>query len=914
MSTTEKPPALADRRESERFFMNLLAGFKRQLPDSDPQETSEWLSALEDIVRNQGPERAEFLLRRLLRYARQLKVGLPGLVQSRYVNTISTEQEPSFPGDEAMELRIRRIIRWNAVVMVVRANKHSAGIGGHLSTYASSASLYEVGFNHFFRGKDEGPNGDQVYFQGHAAPGIYARAFLEGRLSESQLEHFRQEVVPGQGLSSYPHPRLMPDFWEFPTVSMGLGPMNAVYQARFNRYLHARGIKDTSSQRVWGFLGDGEMDEPEAVGALRLAANEGLDNLTFVVNCNLQRLDGPVRGNGKVIQELEGLFTGCGWQVYKVIWGRDWDRLLARDFEGALVDRMNETVDGDWQKYVVESGGYIREHFFGADPRLLKMVEDLSDAEIKGLRRGGHDYRKIYAAYLAATNTSGRPSVILAKTVKGWTLGEGAEARNMTHQMKKLGQEELKKFRDRLELPIPDRKLADPPYYHPGPDSDEVRYMLERRKALGGCVPKRIVKSKPLPPPADKVFAEFSSGTGANQAVSTTMACAKLIRNLIRDPEWGRRVVPIIPDEARTFGMEVLFREIGIYAPFGQKYEPVDSKLVLSYTEKKDGQLLEEGITESGSMASFTAAGTSYAVHGVPMIPFYIYYSMFGYQRTGDFAWAFGDARGRGFLLGATAGRTTLNGEGLQHEDGHSHVLFSVLPNVLCYDPAYAYEVATIVREGLERMYVKNEDVFYYLTLYNQDYPMPGLPEGVKDGILRGLYRYRPAPAKGGHRAQILAGGVAMLEALRAQELLATRFGVAAEVWSATSFQQLRVDALACERWNRLHPGETARVPYVTRVLGGGAGPVVAVTDYIKAWPDMIARWVPRRFVPLGTDGFGRSDTREALRRHFEVDAEHIVAATLAALCAEGAVSAGVASKAIKDLGIDPEAMDPRDA
>jgi pyruvate dehydrogenase E1 component len=915
MSTTDEPQLLPERRETERFFMNLLAGFKRQLPDSDPQETDEWLRALEDIVRNDGPERADFLLRRLLRYARQLKVGLPGLVQSRYVNSISTEQEPPFPGDEAMELRIRRIIRWNAVAMVVRANKHHAGIGGHLSTYASSASLYEVGFNHFFRGKDEGPNGDQIFFQGHAAPGIYARAFLEGRLSEAQLENFRQEVVPGAGLSSYPHPRLMPDFWEFPTVSMGLGPMNAIYQARFNRYLHARGIKDTSGQRVWAFLGDGEMDEPEATGALRLAAAEGLDNLTFVVNCNLQRLDGPVRGNGKVIQELEGMFTGCGWQVYKVIWSRDWDHLLNKDYEGLLVDRMNETVDGDWQKYVVESGGYIREHFFGTDPRLLEMVADMSDDQIKKLRRGGHDYRKVYAAYLAATNTQGRPTVILAKTVKGWTLGEGAEARNITHQMKKLGESELKIFRDRLELPIPDKKLADPPYYHPGADSDEVRYMLERRKALGGCVPKRIVRAKPLPPPADKVFDEFKSGTSETQAVSTTMVFAKLLRNLIRDPNWGKRVVPIIPDEARTFGMEVLFREIGIYAAFGQKYDPVDSKLVLSYSEKKDGQLLEEGITEAGSMASFTAAGTSYSTHGEVAIPFYIYYSMFGIQRTGDFTWAFGDARGRGFLLGATAGRTTLNGEGLQHEDGHSHLLFTMVPNILCYDPAFAFEVATIIRDGLERMYVKGEDVFYYLTLYNQDYPMPKMPEGVQDGILRGLYRFKAAEAPAKHTVQILGSGVILLQALRAQTMLAEKYGVAADVWSATSYQQLRNDALSCERWNRLHPTEKPKVPYVESVLADAKGPVIATSDYMKSVPDMIGRWVTGRpFVALGTDGFGRSDTRENLRRHFEVDAEHVVATVLWALQQQGAMKPEEVAKAIKDLGINPEAIDPRDA
>ncbi|NOT33619.1 MAG: pyruvate dehydrogenase (acetyl-transferring), homodimeric type [Candidatus Eisenbacteria bacterium] len=912
MSTVQNPPTRTDRRESERYFLNLLAGFKRHLPDADPQETAEWLGALDDIVRNQGPERAEFLLRRVLRYARQLKVGIPGLVQSRYINTISPEQEPPFPGDESMELRIRRIIRWNAAVMVLRANKHHAGIGGHLSTYASSASLYEVGFNHFFQGKDAAGGGDQIFFQGHAAPGIYARAFLEGRLTESQLEHFRRESRPGQGLSSYPHPRLMPEFWEFPTVSMGLGPINAIYQARFNRYLHARGFKDTSNQRVWAYLGDGEMDEPEATGALRLAGTDGLDNLTFVINCNLQRLDGPVRGNGKIIQELEALFTGCGWNVIKVIWASEWDPLLARDVEGALVDRMNETVDGDWQKYIVESGGYIREHFFGADPRLLEMVSDMDDDAIKRLRRGGHDYRKIYAAYHAATNSRGRPTVILAKTVKGWTLGTGAEARNISHQMKKLDVEELKKFRDRLELSIPDKKLADPPYFHPGASSAEVEYLLERRRALGGSAPRRVVRARPLPAPQDKVFTEFFTGTREDQAVSTTMVFAKLLRNLVRDANWGRRVVPIIPDEARTFGLEVLFREIGIYAAFGQKYEPVDSKLVLSYLEKVDGQLLEEGITEAGSMASFTAAGTSYATHGEPMIPFYIFYSMFGLQRTGDFSWAFGDARGRGFMLGATAGRTTLNGEGLQHEDGHSPVLSSTVPNLLTYDPAYAYELATIIRDGLTRMYVNGEDVFYYLTLYNQDYPMPSMPSGCEDGILKGLYLYRSAVQQAKHRAQLLGSGVMMPEALRAQEMLATGFDVAADVWSVTSYGQLRNEALDCERWNRLHPGDKARVPYVTRTLADSSGPIVAVTDYMKSVPDMISRWVPHSFLPLGTDGFGRSDTRQALRRHFETDAEHVVVAVLSELLREGRIAAGVVERAIREYGFDTESAEPR--
>ncbi len=911
MSTDTPERASVDLDVTDEATFKLLTSFKRQLPDADPAETQEWIEALDDVVRTSGHERADFLLRKVLKRARQLRLGFPGLVQSRYINTISPEQEPPFPGDEVMELRIRRIIRWNAAVMVLRANHLFPGLGGHLSTYASSASLYEVGFNHFFRGKDEGP-GDQIFFQGHAAPGIYSRAFLEGRLTESQLDHFRREVRRGEGLSSYPHPRLMPEFWEFPTVSMGLGPINAIYQARFNRYLQARGIADTSNCRVWAFLGDGEMDEPEAIGALGLAAREALDNLTFVVNCNLQRLDGPVRGNGKIIQELEAIFTGAGWNVIKVVWGREWDALLAQDYEGALVEIMNETVDGEFQRYSIESGAYIREHFFGKDPRTLKMVEHLSDDEIRNLRRGGHDYRKVYAAYNAAVHLKGQPTVILAKTVKGWTLGTGAEARNITHQMKKLNTEELRKFRDRLELPIPDRKLIEAPYFHPGPNSEEVRYLLERRRALGGCVPKRIVRALPLPRPADKVFAEFAQGTRQDQAVSTTMAFAKLLRNLVRDPQWGRRVVPIIPDEARTFGLEVLFREIGIYAPGGQKYEPVDSKLVLSYTEKTDGQLLEEGITEAGSMASCTAAGTSYATHGQPMIPFYIFYSMFGFQRTGDLIWAFGDARGRGFLLGATAGRTTLNGEGLQHEDGHSHALASTVPCVVAYDPAFAYEVATIIRDGLMRMVVAGEDVFYYLTLYNEDYPMPAMPSGSEDGILRGLYLYRAAVQQARHRAQLFGSGPILLRALQAQEILAEKYDVAADVWSVTSYQQLRNDALEAERWNRLHPGEPPRVPHLTRMLEHAAGPVVAATDYLKAVPDMVARWVPRAFVPLGTDGFGRSDTRAALRRHFEIDAEHIVIATLSALCAQGQVQPGVVARAIHELGIDPDALDPR--
>ncbi len=952
--------------------------FKQQLPDVDPQETEEWIDALDEIVAKEGVERARFVLYKVLKRARMLHLGLPPLVQTRYINTISPEQEPPFPGDEQIELRIRRMVRWNAVAMVHRANQRFPGIGGHLSTYASAASLYEVGFNHFFRGKDAPGGGDQIFFQGHAGPGIYARAFLEGRLTESQLDHFRRETRPGEGLSSYPHPRLMPDIWEFPTVSMGLGPLNAVYQARFNRYLAARGIKDTSACRVWAFVGDGEMDEPEAIGGLCLAAREGLDNLTFVVNCNLQRLDGPVRGNGKIIQELEALFRGAGWNVIKVIWGREWDPLLARDVDGVLVSRMTEALDGDYQRYSIDSGAYIREHFFGTDEKLKAMVAHLSDGDLVRLRRGGHDYKKLYAAYRTATEHKGAPTVILAKTVKGWTL-EGAEAKNVTHQVKHLSVKELIAFRDRLRLPISDKELEDddPPYFHPGPKSKEIAYLIERRRALGGFVPRRVVRATAPPLPSEETYRELLVGTGgmpngtasappsgasapedaekrevapaapataagaaaaptgagAAREVSTTMAFARLLRSLLRDPGIGRRIVPIIPDEARTFGMDPLFREVKIYSHLGQLYEPVDSNLFLRYAEAKDGQILEEGITEAGSMASFTAAGTCHATHGEYMIPFFIFYSMFGFQRIGDLAWAFGDARGRGFLIGATAGRTTLNGEGLQHEDGQSHVLASTFPSCLAYDPAWSFELATIVRDGLRRMLVEGEDVFYYITVYNENYTMPVMPEGCEEGILRGLYRFRAAPdaepadarARGGRggragarpRAQLLGSGPILNHALRAQEILAERYGVAADAWSATSYLLLRRDALEAERWNRLHPGEAPRVPYVTRSLAESRGPVIAACDYMKAVPDQIARWVPpdargpRRFVTLGTDGFGRSDTRETLRRHFEIDAESIVVATLSALAESGEIEPGVAAKAIRDLGIDPSRPDP---
>jgi pyruvate dehydrogenase E1 component len=875
-----------------------LDEFKRQLPDAEPQETAEWLDALEQVVLTEGKERAQFLLRKVLKKSRLMRVGLPELVQTPYINTISPEQEPPFPGDEEMELRIRRIIRWNAVAMVIRANHHYPGIGGHLATYASSASLYEVGFNHFFRGKDAGP-GDQIFYQGHAAPGMYARAFLEGRLTEAHLERFRREAN-GDGLSSYPHPRLMPDFWEFPTVSMGLGPINAIYQARFNRYLHNRGVADTSQSKVWAFLGDGETDEPEALGALSLASREGLDNLIFVVNCNLQRLDGPVRGNGKIIQELEAVFRGAGWNVIKVVWSRRWDPLLAKDSEGALVNIMNTTLDGEFQKYSVESGAYIRKHFFGKDPRTLEIVSDLSDQYLTRLRRGGHDYLKLYAAYKAAVEHVGGPTVILVKTVKGWTLGEGAMARNAAHQLKKLTDNELKMFRDQMALPIPDSQIGDAPYFHPGPNSPEVEYLLERRRALGGCLPKRIVRRAPVRTPEANLYAEFHEANA--QEVSTTMAFVRLLRKLLDDKEIGDYIAPIIPDEARTFGMDFLFKKVGIYAANGQLYDPVDSNLLFSYREAKDGQLLEEGITEAGAMGSFTAAGTAYATHGKPIIPFYIFYSMFGFQRTGDQIWAFGDARGRGFLIGATSGRTTLNGEGLQHEDGHSHILSSTVPCCQSYDPAFHFEIATIVRDGLRRMYQNDEDVFYYITVHNENYAMPAMPKGVEEGVLRGLYLFKPCLEGKAHTVQLLGGGAIMMQTLRAQRILAERYDVAADVWSATSYQQLRHDALEVERWNFHNPDQSPRTPYVRQVLENSEGPIIAASDFMRSWPDSIARWAPRPFLSLGTDGFGMSDTREALRRHFEVDAEAIAYAALYMLAQEGRISRAALAAAKADL------------
>ena len=905
---------------AERICENrrvLFDGSTHQLPDTDPGETEEWLDSLDAVVEVQGKTRARYLLSRLLERARSSQVSFPATVSTPYINSISSEYEPWFPGDEHLERRIRAYIRWNAAVMVVRANTKAEGIGGHLSTFASSASLYEIGFNHFFKGKDSGSPGDHVYFQGHAAPGVYARAFLERRLNEEDLDSFRREIGrEGRGLSSYPHPRLMPDFWEFPTVSMGLGPLTALYHARFNRYLLNRKIDDTSASRVWAFLGDGECDEPETLGSISLAAREQLDNLVFVVNCNLQRLDGPVRGNGKIIQELEATFRGAGWNVIKVIWGSKWDELLARDTSGVLLNKMNTTVDGEFQRYTVEDGNYIRENFFGPDPRLREMVSHLSDSDLQNLPRGGHDYRKLYAAYRAAIeNTgSGRPTAILCKTVKGWTLGDDIEGRNATHQIKKMTDAQLKTLRDRLHLndEISDAALDadEPPYYRPPVDSVEYQYMVERRRALGGAVPRRSTAvRKAITMPSDDAFTEFENGSAA-QSVSTTMGFTRLLRNLARDKDFGERVVPIIPDEARTFGMDSLFRELKIYASQGQKYEPVDHDMLLKYAEASDGQILEEGITEAGSLASFIAAGTSYATRGVPMVPFYTFYSMFGFQRVGDLIWQAADARARGFLLGATAGRTTLHGEGLQHQDGHSLILASTVPACRAYDPAFAYEVATIVREGTHEMYGETQsDVFFYLTLYNENYLMPAMPKSatITQEIMQGIYLWKPAPSAK-HRATILFSGSTHTAASVAADELLEKYGVGCELWSATSYKTLREEAMDAERWSRLHPEQNPRQPLVTRLLNDGDGPIVAVSDFMRIVPEQVARFVPkRRFTPLGTDGMGRSDTRAALRRHFEIDAPHIVVTVLHNLAQSGAIKSDVVTEAIKRHGLNPE-------
>ncbi|KGI79778.1 pyruvate dehydrogenase [Actinopolyspora erythraea] len=888
-------------------------GLAAHLPDIAPDETEEWLESFNSVLSVAGKQRARYLMLRLLQRAGETGVGIPSLTSTDYVNTIPTELEPWFPGDEETERRYRAWMRWNAAMMVHRAQRPGIGVGGHISSFASSASLYEVGFNWFFRGKDDPGGGDHLYIQGHASPGIYARAFLEGRLSADQLDGFRQEYShagPGGGLPSYPHPRLMPGFWEFPTVSMGLSPMNAIFQARFNRYLRDRGIKDTSDQHVWAFLGDGEMNEPESRGMLQVAANEGLDNLTFVVNCNLQQLDGPVRGNGKIIQELEAFFRGAGWNVIKVIWGREWDSLLHADRDGALINLMNSTPDGDYQTYKANDGAFVREHFFGRDPRTKEMVKNFTDDQIWGLRRGGHDYRKLYAAYKAAMEHHGQPTVILAKTIKGYGLGAHFEGRNATHQMKKLALDDLKLFRDSLRIPISDAQLEQdpylPPYYHPGEDAPEIQYLRQRRSRLGGYLPERRTPAKPLVLPGDKVYDVVRQGSG-KQEVATTMAFVRLLKDLAKDPEIGPRLVPIIPDEARTFGMDSMFPSQKIYNPSGQTYTPVDYQLMLAYRESDQGQILHEGINEAGSVASFTAAGTSYATHGEPMIPVYIFYSMFGFQRTGDGLWAAGDQMARGFLLGATAGRTTLVGEGLQHADGHSQLLAATNPGVVSYDPAWAFEIAHIVRDGLRRMYGEQpENVFYYLTVYNEPYQQPAEPEGIDvDGLLRGLYRYKRADGEQGPRAQLLTSGVAMPEVLRAQRLLGTEWGVSADVWSATSWTELRREAEAVDRDNLLHPDAERREPYVTRVLRPESGPVVAVSDWMRAVPDLIRPWVPGEMTTLGADGFGFSDTRPAARRVFLVDAESTVVATLAALARRGEIDESRVTEATARYRLD---------
>ncbi|HMI51654.1 MAG TPA: pyruvate dehydrogenase (acetyl-transferring), homodimeric type [Candidatus Saccharimonadales bacterium] len=874
-------------------------------------EIQEWLESLDSVLDSSGPEVAIEILQRLQSHAKVAGLDLPFTANTPYANTIPARLEPLFPGDQELERRIKSLIRWNALAMVVKANRSENGIGGHISTFASSATLYEVGFNHFFRARSDNFEGDTVYFQGHAAPGMYARAFMEGRLSTQQLENFRRELKPGGGLSSYPHPWLMPDFWEYPTVSMGLGPLMAIYQARFNRYLENRGLKQPTDAKVWAFLGDGETDEPESLGAITLASRERLDNLIFVINCNLQRLDGPVRGNGQIIQELESAFRGARWNVIKVLWGSEWDPILERDTEGLLVKRMGELVDGEYQKLVVSSGDYVRQSFFGTDPRLLKLVEPLSDENLRRLRLGGHDPRKVYAAYKAATEHKGAPTVILARTIKGYGLGEAGEGKNVTHQQKKLNEDELREFRSRFGIPLNDNDCIEVPFYRPTEDSEEIRYLRSRRESLGGYMPARKVRSLPIAADHDELFKEFSEGSDGRE-VSTTMAFVGMLRKMLKDAEIGKLIVPIVPDEARTFGMESLFRTVGIYSSVGQKYEPVDAATLLYYKEATDGQILEEGITEAGSVASFIAAGTAYATHGINTIPFFIYYSMFGFQRIADFIWAAADMRCRGFLLGGTAGRTTLSGEGLQHQDGNSHILALPVPNIKAYDPAFAYEIAVILQDGIRRMYKEGESVFYYITVMNEQYPMPAMPGDVKDGILKGMYKYKAAvQPKAKLRAQLFGSGAILNEVLQAQEILETKYNVSADVWSITSYKELYVDGNECDRWNRLHPTQKPRVPYVSQLLADAPGVLVAATDYLKTLPNMISKWLPRRLASLGTDGFGRSEGRPSLREFFEVDARFITIATLHELAQDGKIEKSLVDKAIKDLGIDPEKLNP---
>jgi pyruvate dehydrogenase E1 component len=879
--------------------------------EEDRQETREWLDSLDYVYETDGPERVHDLLQRLQDRATSygVRVSFPG--DTPYINTIPISQQPAYPGDRAVERRLKSYMRWNAMAMVVRANREDPGIGGHISTYASAATLYEVAFMHFFRGKDHPHGGDIIYFQGHASPGIYARAYLEGRLTRQHLEHFRHELPTEGGISSYPHPWLMPTFWEYPTVSMGLAPLMAIYQARFNRYLASRGVLDTSHRRVWAFLGDGEMDEPEALGAITLAARERLDNLVFVVNCNLQRLDGPVRGNGKIIQELGAAFRGAGWNVIKVITGGDWDPLFEKDADGVLTKRLSEVVDGQFQKYVTESGAYIRKDFFGADPRLLKLVEHLSDDQLRTLRRGGHDPDKVYAAYKAAVEHKGQPTVILAWTIKGYGLGESGEGKNITHQQKKLNEEELRAFRNKFGIPIDDDDVANAPFYTPPVDSEDVKYLRERRKQLGGYVPERRESAPALVTPPASIFDDMIAGSG-DREVATTMAFVQMLTTLLKDPSIGKHIVPIVPDEARTFGMESLFRQVGIYSSLGQLYEPVDRETLLYYKEAKDGQILEEGITEAGSMASFTAAGTAYATHGINMIPFFIFYSMFGFQRIGDFVWAAGDMRCKGFLLGGTSGRTTLAGEGLQHEDGHSHVLALPHPTLRAYDPTFAYELAVIIHDGIERMYKHNEQLLYYITVMNETYKMPPMPEGSREGILRGMYRLRTSTKPDAkNKVNLFGSGAILNEVLRAQRILEDAYDVPVDVYSVTSYKELYRDAVECERWNLLHPGETERVPYVAQALEGTKGAYVAASDYMKVLPASIARWMPGRFDFLGTDGFGRSSNRAGLRDFFEVDARYVALAALRALARDGHVKKSVLKDAVQDFGINPDKANP---
>ncbi len=877
----------------------------------DDIEIHEWLESLDYVIQSGGADRVRTLLRQLQVHAQKSGISIPFTANTPYINTIPVEDQPPYPGSREIERRIKSIIRWNAMVMVVRANRTESGIGGHISTYASAATLLEVGFNHFFRAGGENNDGDIIFFQGHASPGIYARAFLEGRISETELINFRRELQPEGGLSSYPHPWLMPGFWQFPTVSMGLAPIMAIYQARFNEYLADRGLKDTKNSKVWAFIGDGETDEPEALGAITLASREKLDNLIFVINCNLQRLDGPVRGNGKIIQELEATFRGAGWNVIKLIWGGDWDPLIASDHDGVLIRRMEETVDGEYQKYTVESGQYTRQHFFGKDPRLLKLVEGLSDEQIRKLKRGGHDPDKVYAAYKAAVEHRGSPTVIIAKTVKGYGMGESGEGKNITHQQKKLNEDEMRDFRSRFGIPISDKEVAEEAFYKPKEDSPELTYLHERRKKLGGYLPSRSVKVKPIKTPSEKVFEEFYKGTDGRE-VSSTMVFVRILAKLLRDADIGKLLVPIVPDEARTFGMEALFRQVGIYAHAGQLYEPVDKDSLLYYKEAQDGQILEEGITEAGSISSFIAAGTAYATHGINAIPFFIFYSMFGLQRVGDLIWAAGDIRCKGFLIGGTAGRTTLNGEGLQHQDGHSHMLAYPVPNLVTYDPAYAYELAVIIRDGIYRMYEKQESVFYYITVMNENYAMPSMPKGVKEGILKGMYRLEKSKKKDSKlQAHLFGSGTILNEAIKAKDMLEKNYNVATDVWSVTSYKELHRDALDTERWNMLHPDENPRVSYISKLLEKEKGVFVAVSDYVKALPELISRWVPGRLMPLGTDGFGRSETREALRNHFEVDARWITVAVLYNLVKENKIKLTVLKKAFKELGIDQEKTNP---